>query len=165
MNRPTALESHEALIAGLLRPEAYPEPVDAIERIDTHISTVLLAGAHAYKVKKPVDLGFLDFSTAERRLESCREELRLNRRTAPRIYLDVVPITGTVASPRVGAGGGAPLEHSVRMRRFDNALILDRLALRGELTDAVITFVSVSPGFVDRQFQQLNGFGSTSGQR
>jgi aminoglycoside phosphotransferase family enzyme/predicted kinase len=163
MNRPTALESHEALIAGLLRSDAYPEPVDAIERIDTHISTVLLAGTHAYKIKKPVDLGFLDFSTAERRLESCREEVRLNRRTAPQIYLDVVPISGTVAAPRIGAGAGATIEHAVRMRRFDGTRILDRIAQRGELTETVIDRLAAAVADFHAQAERAPaGFGSPS---
>lgn len=131
------LLAHDALIAGLLRPQAYPHPVATVERLDTHISTVLLAGEFAYKIKKPVALGFLDFSTPELRRHYCEEELRLNRRTAPALYLDVVPIGGLPAAPRIGQG--APLlAHAVRMRRFDNALRLDRLARRGELTAAQI---------------------------
>ncbi len=77
---------------------AYPHPVGAVELIETHISVVLLAGEFAYKLKKPVDLGFLDFSTLARRQFFCQEELRLNRRLAPALYLGVVPITGSVAS-------------------------------------------------------------------
>ncbi|MFN9478769.1 MAG: AAA family ATPase [Betaproteobacteria bacterium] len=130
-----ALVAHEKLVAGLLRSAAYPHPVESVERLDTHISTVLLAGAYAYKIKKPVALGFLDFSTAERRRRFCEDELRLNRRTAPALYLDVLPITGTPQAPRIG-GDGPALEYAVRMRRFDNALRLDRLARRGELTAA-----------------------------
>ena len=97
------LARHEELIRGLLRPEAYPEPVDRVERIDTHISTVLLAGEHAYKVKKPLDLGFLDFTTLEKRRQGCVDEVRLNRRTAPDIYLDVVAVTGAIDAPRIGS--------------------------------------------------------------
>jgi len=141
MNAPSALELHEQLIAGLLHPEAYPEPVERVDRLDTHISTVLLAGTHAYKIKKPVNLGFLDFTSRELRLHYCKEELRINRRTAPQIYLDVVPIVGSRTAPRIGAGGATQpdaLEHAVRMRRFDNALILDRLAQGHRLTAAHI---------------------------
>ena len=78
-----ALRQHELLVAGLLRPAAYPHSVAQVERIDTHVSTVLLAGEYAYKLRKPVNLGFLDFSTLELRQRDCEEELRLNRRTAP----------------------------------------------------------------------------------
>ena len=76
------LQEHEALVSGLLDPRAYPHHVERVERIDTHISTVLLAGDFAYKIKKPVELGFLDFSSLDRRYQACLDELRLNRRTA-----------------------------------------------------------------------------------
>ena len=133
-----ALQEYEALITGLLRPGAYPEPIDRVERIDTHISTVLLAGEHAYKLRKPLSLGFLDFSTLERRYQDCVEELRLNRRTAPQIYLDVVAIVGPRAAPRIirdfGGKREGVLEFAVRMRRFDPSLAFDRLAQGHRLT-------------------------------
>ncbi|MES9962466.1 MAG: AAA family ATPase [Candidatus Sedimenticola sp. 20ELBAFRAG] len=97
-----------------------------VERIETHISSVLLAGDYAYKIKKPLDLGFLDFSTLQRRRFCCDEEIRLNRRLAPGIYIDVVPITGSVQAPRLG-GEGEAVEYAVRMRRFpDDALLSSR---------------------------------------
>src|SRR5262245_471216 len=80
-------------VEALADPAAYPEPVGPVEVRHTHISVVFLAGAHAYKVKKPVRLGFLDFSTLEKRRHFCEEEVRLNRRLAPRVYLGVVPVT------------------------------------------------------------------------
>jgi aminoglycoside phosphotransferase family enzyme/predicted kinase len=133
-----ALELHEELISALLQPEAYPEPVERVDRIDTHISTVLLAGPHAYKIKKPVAFGFLDYSTLEQRHAGCIDEVRLNRRTAPQIYLDVVPIVSARGTPRIGeadpAGDSQPIEYAVRMRRFDHDLTLDRLAGRRQLT-------------------------------
>ncbi|MGE5160919.1 MAG: AAA family ATPase [Betaproteobacteria bacterium] len=138
MEHELTLQEHEALIRGLLDAAAYAHPVQRVERIDTHISTVLLAGDFAYKIKKPVDLGFLDFSTLEKRRAFCLEELRLNRRTAPGLYLDVVPIVATAAGPRVGALAGDPVEHAVRMRRFDPDRTLDRLAARGQLTGDLI---------------------------
>ena len=136
----SALQQHELLVVGLLRPAAYPHPVARVERIETHISTVLLAGDYAYKLRKPVNLGFLDFSTLERRQRDCEEELRLNRRSAPGLYLDVVPITGTPSAPRIGAFGSAEptIEVAVRMRRFDTRLTFDRLAECSELTPALI---------------------------
>ena len=79
-----------ALLAALSRPEAYPEPVTAVEVRQTHISVVFLTDAHAYKVKKPVDLGFLDFRSLEQRRHFCAEEVRLNRPLAPSVYLGVV---------------------------------------------------------------------------
>ncbi len=78
------------LIRALLNPASYDHPVTTIELVETHISWVLLTGTYAYKIKKPVNLGFLDFSTLEKRRFYCEEELRLNRRFAP-AYLDVIP--------------------------------------------------------------------------
>ena len=132
------LQEHEALVSGLLKPSAYAHPVQRVERIDTHISTVLLAGDFAYKIKKPVDLGFLDFSSLEQRHRYCLEELRLNRRTAPGLYLDVAPIVATADGPRVGGAPGDPVEYAVRMRRFDPDYTLDHLAARGQLTGELI---------------------------
>ena len=84
-----------ALIEALSDPAAYPYPVGAVEVRQTHISAVFLAGPYVYKVKKPVNLGFLDFSTLEKRLHFCEEEVRLNRRLAPHVYLGVVPVVRT----------------------------------------------------------------------
>jgi aminoglycoside phosphotransferase family enzyme/gluconate kinase len=120
------------LILALLDPERYDHPVARVELVETHISWVLLAGEYAYKIKKPVDLGFLDFSTLPKRRHFCEEELRLNRRLAPQIYLGVVPITGTIAAPRIGAAG-EPIEYAVKMRRFAQEAQLDRVLGRGEL--------------------------------
>ncbi len=137
----SALQEHEALIAGLLRPGAYPEPVESsepIERVDTHISTVLLAGAYAYKLRKPLKRGFLDFSTLERRYQDCLEELRLNQRTAPQIYLDVATIVGSREAPRFvhecDRERDEALDFAVRMRRFDPSLAFDRLVQCHRLT-------------------------------
>ncbi|HET9025030.1 MAG TPA: AAA family ATPase, partial [Burkholderiaceae bacterium] len=138
MEDASRLQEHEALVSGLLNPRAYAHPVEHVERIDTHISTVLLAGEFAYKLKKPVDLGFLDFSSLEKRYRCCLEELRLNRRTAPGLYLDVVPIVATPTGPRVGVVAGEPVEYAVRMRRFDPHCTLDHLAARGQLTADLI---------------------------
>ena len=80
------------LIEALSVPAAYRYPVGAVEVRQTHISAVFLAGPYACRVKKPVNLGFLDFSTLEKRLHFCEEEVRLNRRLAPHVYLGVVPV-------------------------------------------------------------------------
>lgn len=105
--------------------------------IETHISWVLLAGEQAYKIKKPLDLGFLDFSTLKRRRFYCEEEVRLNRRLAPEIYLDVVPITGRQDAARI-VGDGLALEWAVRMRAFPPDATLDRAGcLTGTHIDAI----------------------------
>src|ERR1700722_20375446 len=111
---------------------AYPGPVSRIEKLETHISWLFLAGDFPYKVKKPVDLGFVNFTTLERRRHFCEEELKLNRRLAPDLYLDVLAITGTVEHPQIG-GTGTPIEYCVRMRRFPQELLLSRIVAEGKL--------------------------------
>lgn len=128
-------EAFLQLIDGLRSPGAYTHPVPRVEVIETHISGVLLAGDYAYKIKKPVDFGFVDFSTLEKRRHYCEEELRLNRRFAPDLYLDVVGIHGSSQAPRVG-GDGHAFEYAVRMKRFDQDALLDRCVGNGDLVTA-----------------------------
>lgn len=120
------------LIQALLAPHRYPGVVQQVELAQTHISWILLAGEFAYKIKKPVQLPFLDFSTLARRHVCCQDELRLNQRFAPDIYLDVVGIFNTPQDPS-WRGPGEPIEYAVRMKRFDEAGRLDHLCQRGEL--------------------------------
>ena len=128
-------DPHRDLVHALLDPACYPHPVRQVEHIETHISDVFLTGEYAYKLKKPLDLGFLDFSTLEKRRLCCEEELRLNPRLAPELYLEVVPISGWPAQPRI-CGDGEPFEYAVRMQQFDQAGMLERVLARGELTRA-----------------------------
>jgi len=120
------------LIAALMDAAAYDHPVGELRLLETHISWVILTGDYAYKIKKPVDLGFLDFSTLDKRRFYCEEELRLNRRLAPNTYLDVVPISGTPEQPVLGGQGDA-IEYAVRMVQFAQDAQLDRVLQRGEL--------------------------------
>jgi uncharacterized protein len=115
------------------RPEAYlPRPA-TVERIETHASIVFLAGDFAYKVKRAVKYAFLDFSTLEKRHRACLNELRINRRTAPQLYLDVLPVTlGEDGTLHLG-GEGEAVEWVLRMRRFDQAKLYDRMAEEGRL--------------------------------
>ena len=103
---------------------------------ETHISWVLLTGCDAYKIKKSLDLGFLDFSTLEARHFYCTEELRLTRRLAPDIYLDVVAIGGSPERPVLG--GEPAIEYAVHMRRFPRSAMMDRLLADGHITAAHI---------------------------
>lgn len=117
------------LIALLSRPEAYPHPVPSVEVRQTHISVVFLAGEFAYKLKKPVDLGFLDFTTLAKRRHFCDEETRLNRRLAPGVYLGVVPVT------RDGIEGrGEVIEWTVKMARLPDEASLRWHVRHGEVT-------------------------------
>jgi aminoglycoside phosphotransferase family enzyme/predicted kinase len=121
------------LVRALQDPALYDHPVERFEVVETHISWVLLTGRYAYKIKKPVNFGFVDFSTLDKRRFFCHEELRLNRRLAPDWYLDVVPITGSVERPRWG-GPGPAIEYAVKMRQFPHDARLDLVLARGELT-------------------------------
>ncbi|WP_147073819.1 bifunctional aminoglycoside phosphotransferase/ATP-binding protein [Sulfuriferula plumbiphila] len=122
------------LVASLREPACYSHSAVNMQALETHISHVLLVGDYAYKIKKPLDLGFLDFSTLNRRRFCCAEELRLNRRLAPDIYLDVVPIGGSVDAPHMGIEPA--IEYAVRMRRFGQEGLFDGMLARGELTAA-----------------------------
>ena len=122
------------LIRCLQNPALYDHEVGEFTVIETHISWVLLTGPYAYKIKKPVNLGFLDFSTLEKRRFYCHEELRLNQRLAPRHYVDVVTITGTAEQPVLN-GTGPVVEYAVKMVQFPQDTQLDRVLARGALKD------------------------------
>jgi len=133
----------DALAAALADPQCYPHAAAEIEVLETHISWVLLAGDFAYKVKKPVRLPFLDFSTLEARRRFCEEELRLNRRTAPGLYLAVVPVVRTAAGLRVEAPG-EPVEYAVKMRRFAHGALAAERARAGALGAAEVDEIAVA---------------------
>jgi aminoglycoside phosphotransferase family enzyme len=120
------------LVEALLSPSAYPHEVGQVNLVETHISWVLLTGEYAYKVKKPVDFGFLDFATLAKRHHYCEEEVRLNREWAPNLYIEVVPITLVDGKPCI-AGAGKPIEYAVRMRQFAYDMRLDRQLALGKL--------------------------------
>lgn len=122
-----------SLIQALLSHDAYPHPVTTVRLLETHISWVLLTGEYAYKIKKPIALGFLDFSQLERRHFYCQEEVRLNHRWAPDLYLGVVEITNDNGTPRIG-GSGPIIEYAVKMKQFADGARLDEQLESGELT-------------------------------
>ena len=136
-----------SLIEGLQNQALYEHPIDQFEVIETHISWVLLTGEYVYKIKKPVDFGFLDFSTLEKRHFYCEEELRLNRRLAPQLYLEVVTINGCEAEPELN-GQGPVIEYAVKMRQFPQSSQLDHMleqvgldtAIMDKLADKVARF-------------------------
>jgi len=131
------VEQTQEMISALQRPEAYAHPVTDITLFETHISWVLLTGEYAYKIKKPVNFGFLDFSTLEKRHFYCQEEVRLNGRFAPQLYLAVVPIGGTPDAPQMD-GAGTALEYAVKMRQFDPQKTFDVLLTQNALSQATI---------------------------
>jgi len=120
------------LILALMNPVIYDHAVNDCHLIETHASWIILTGDFAYKIKKPVNLGFLDFSTLEKRHFLCKEELRLNQRLAPQMYLELVTITGTPEKPVLN-GTGKPVEFAVRMLQFPQEVQLDRMLASGEI--------------------------------
>ena len=130
-------EQDTAQLVANLRDAAIARGEADVQLLHTHISWVLLAGDMAYKFKKPLNLGFLDFSSLVQRHAACMEELRINRRSAPALYLDVLPITGSVQEPCIG-GEGVPLDWVVCMRRFPAQALMADMAARGQLHPAHI---------------------------
>ncbi len=129
-----AIEREKTLIRSLSHGHAYDHPTDNIRVLDTHISWVVLTGDFAYKIKKPIKLAFLDYSTLQQRKHYCELELELNRRWAPELYLDVVPICGSFDAPVVG-GDGAPIEYAVKMKQFPQSAQLDAQLAAGLLVN------------------------------
>lgn len=123
----------DEIVRWLSTPAAYPHGPETVERIETHISCVFVAGVDVFKLKKRVRFDFLDFSTLARRERACREEFRLNRRLAPQAYIDVVPITRGAAGGLQIGGDGQPLDWLVQMRRLPTDQSLEALYRRGEL--------------------------------
>jgi hypothetical protein len=119
--------------ADILRPSAFPHPVGKLELRETNLSWVILTGLYAYKIKKSVQFAFIDASTLEKRRRMCEEELRLNRRLAPELYMDVVFITHDADGARV-VGKGPVIEYAVRMRQFDASEELSALLENGTVS-------------------------------
>lgn len=127
----------DPLIAALQEASLYDYPVNTFRVVETHISWVLLTGRYAYKIKKPVNFGFADFSRLAQRHYYCQEEVRLNRRLAPTIYLSVLPITGSRERPRWDQDGEA-IEYAVKMREFAQQDLLSQVAAQGRLGSAQV---------------------------
>jgi len=118
-----------AIFEAMVRPDFYPHDVSTIEQRETHISKVFLTGEYAYKIKKPVYLEFLDFTTLEKRRHYCQQEVTLNKRLSTDIYLDVVPITQTNDRYYL-AGPGEAVEYAVKMRQLPEKFSMLQLARR-----------------------------------
>ena len=125
------------LIESLQNKSLFDHPVDEFQVLETHISLILLTGPFAYKLKKHVDLGFVNFSTLELRKKYCEEEIRLNRRLAPDLYLKVIPITGTEAEPELD-GTGEIIDYAVQMVQFSQENLLSHAIEQGTLTESHI---------------------------
>ncbi|MEX0785968.1 MAG: AAA family ATPase [Dehalococcoidia bacterium] len=128
-------------IAALLSPEAYPDAVDAVELRQTHISYLLFAGEFVYKLKKPLDLGFLDFTTLEKRRHYCEQEVRLNRRLCEDTYLGVVPVATSGGATRVESEGEV-VDYAVKMRRLPDDGMMTPMLERDAVTSEQIAMLA-----------------------
>jgi aminoglycoside phosphotransferase family enzyme len=126
------MQKKNPLVEDLLNPNAYPELAGKIELIQTHISFVFLTDKFVYKIKKPVNFGFLDFSTLDKRRMFCEKELLLNRRLCPEIYLEVLPITKSGDALKIG-GEGEPVEYALKMKRLPQECIMTQLLREGKI--------------------------------
>ena len=138
---PLAPPNLPPLVRALLVPARHGPDVHEVELLETAISWVLLAGEFAYKIKKPITLSFLDFSTLDQRKHCCEEELRLNRRYAPDLYLAVVSLFNTPEDPQ-WSGSTEPIEYAVKMRRFSQQGRLDHVCERGALQPAHLSVLA-----------------------
>jgi uncharacterized protein len=128
------------VVASLLDPGIYPHPVERVELVQTHISFVLLAGEFVYKIKKPVDFGFLNFSTLSRRRHYCHQEVALNERLCPGVYLAVLPIIETPSGIRLGGQerAGRIIEYAVQMRRLPAERMMDHLLAAEQVNEQMV---------------------------
>jgi hypothetical protein len=130
--------NHPRLVESMSKPEFYPHKPDSVELIQTHISFIFIAGDFVYKVKKAVDFGFLDFTTLGKRKYYCDEEVRLNKRFAPEVYLDVVGIIEDKEGNMQLRNGDNIVEYAVEMKKISEDRMLYRLLEAGKLTDDAI---------------------------
>mgnify|MGYP005845392259 CR=1 FL=1 len=130
------MQPDNPIVQAMLNPNTYPEPAGKIELIQTHISFVFLTQNYVYKVKKPVNFGFLDFSTIDKRRMYCEKELQLNRRLCPEIYLEVVPINKSATLKIKGAG--ETVEYALKMKRLPQECIMTKLLQEGKVDNKTI---------------------------
>lgn len=137
----------------------------AVERIETHISIVFLAGPRAWKLKRAVQFDYIDASTPERRKVLCEKEVQLNRRTAPSLYVGVVAVTREPDGSLALSGSGTPVDWVVEMNRFDQDALFDRLAQRGHLDMALIADLATAVARFHREAEPRRDHGGTAGMR
>jgi len=148
------------LVEAMLKPETYPDPVNKIVLVQTHISFVFITEKYVYKIKKPVNFGFLDFSTLEKRQVYCQKELQLNKRLCPHIYLDIVPINKT---DKLHIGGdGETVEYAVKMLRLPQEQLMSELLQKGRVTEQNIDEIATIVAKFHSEAQtspEINTFG------
>jgi hypothetical protein len=129
------------LVKDLLEPAAYPHDVKEVELVQTHISYVFLTDRYVYKIKKPVNFGFLDFTTLEKRKYYCEQELKLNRRLSPDVYIGVLPVVEKNGKASL-KGNGKIIDYAVKMKRLPVDRLMKTLLQRGELTEKMLDRVA-----------------------
>lgn len=150
-----------AMIQVLLEPGVYPEPTDSIELMQTQMSFVLLAGDYVYKIKKPVNLGYLDYTTLEKRHFYCRKEVELNRRLCPDTYLGVVAINRHQGCYSIN-GGGEVIEYAVKMRRLPQEFMMDILLAENRVSLEMVACLAKKVAAFHRQAEtggEIDEFG------
>lgn len=158
------MTSQAQLIRSLQKADVYPHLAANIEVIETHISWVILTGIFAYKIKKELTLSFLDFGTLQKRKYFCQEELRINRRWAPDLYLDVVPICGSAERPSFG-GGGPVIEYALKLRQFPQSAQLDRQLAEGLLGEHDMQDLAESIAAMHRSARRIEFAGAEQALR
>ncbi|MFC2000987.1 hypothetical protein ACFLUZ_00590 [Chloroflexota bacterium] len=130
-----------ALIQALLEPKAYPDPPQKVELVQTQMSFLFLADDYVYKVKKPVNLGYLDYTTLDKRQFYCQQEVELNRRLCPDVYLGVVPIIQHQGGFFI-ASEGAAVEYAVKMRYLPFEAMMDVLLVKNQVSPQMVSSVA-----------------------
>lgn len=146
----------------LLEPQSYPHKPQKVELVQTQMSSIFLTGEYVYKIKKPVNLGYLDYTTLEKRHYFCRQELELNRRLCPSVYLAVVPIVEEKGQLHI-EGQGKPIEYAVKMKQLPHDRMMDVLLPQGQVTMEMVNEVAKRlVGFHDKAEtnQKIAAFGS-----
>ena len=148
----------QELIRALMDPKAYPDDSQTVELKQTQMSCIFLTGDHVYKVKKPVNLGYLDYTSLKSRQYFCQREVELNRRLCPDAYLGVVAITRD--KDRISMGGeGEVIEYAVKMRHLPEEAMMDVLLAKNRVSPQMITKVANRVAEFHREAETVSGFG------
>ncbi len=152
----------------MLNPSIYPDATRKVQHLQTHISHIFITDDYVYKVKKPVNFGFLDFTTLDKRYFYCNEELRLNRRLSPDIYLDVVPLYQNNEGMFSFSESGNLAEYAVKMKRMPEERMMSRLLDQGKVTESEIDIIASKVAMFHKEAAQgscIDQFGTVEAIR
>lgn len=144
------------LIKALINSALYPHKTKKLDIIETHLSWIILTGFYAYKIKKPINLGFQDFTTLEKRKHFCELEISLNKRLAPQLYIGVIPITGKMSEPQLD-GQGPIIEYAIKMHQFNQNSLLSTLAKKKRLSQRMIKNIATQLAHFHQAAEIANG--------